>query len=233
MPEMIPTVGVDAEWEMLAPGLEQRVYLPSSGLFSQIVVLRIDPTLYSFRAHYRPGQPLNLNQWQAELPNTTAFVNANFFEPNYEISGLLIADSIVYGQAYQNRGGTFAVQGGVPIIRSNIAVPYSGEAFEQAVQAFPMLITDGLQSYTSDAPDRVTRRTAIGQDAQGRILLMATPLLGLTLLELSTFLASSDMQLINAFNLDGGGSTMMAIAPAAYMLSSIDPVPAVLAVYPR
>ncbi len=233
IPEAIPTVVVGSEWEVLAAGLERRIYVPDGGLFSQIVVLRIDPALYAFRVHYRPGQPLNLSQWQAEIPSAMAFVNANFFAANHEIQGLLIADGIVYGQAYQNRGGTFAVQGGVPIIRSNSAVPYAGEAFEQAVQAFPMLMADGLQSYTSNAPDRITRRTAIGQDAQGRILLMATPLLGLTLLELSTFLANSDMGLMNAFNLDGGGSTMMAIVPAAYALFSLDSVPAVLAVYPR
>jgi len=62
---------------------------------------------------------------------------------------------------------------------------------------------------------------------------MVTPLLGPTLLDLSAFLAQSDMDLVNAFNLDGGGSTMMVIAPEDYLIASRDPVPAVLAIYPR
>lgn len=41
---------------------------------------------------------------------------------------------------------------------------------------------------------------------------------------------------MNAFNLDGGGSTMLFLAAPGepeYSLPSFDPVPAVLAVYPR
>ncbi|MDX1993785.1 MAG: phosphodiester glycosidase family protein [bacterium] len=220
-------------WQELLPGLEQRIDSPNDNFFAQIVLLRIDPAQFAFRVHYRPGAPLRLDEWQAELPGTVAFVNANFFSPQAEIEGLLIADGLIYGESFRDRGGLFGVQNGIPFVRSNITMPYLGEPLEQAVQAFPVLIENGVQAYTSSAPDRTTRRTAIGQDNLGRIVLMATPLTGMTLVELSAYLASSDLGLVNAFNLDGGGSTMMAVAPGDYRLSSLDAVPAVLAVYPR
>jgi exopolysaccharide biosynthesis protein len=82
-------------------------------------------------------------------------------------------------------------------------------------------------------PDRFSRRTVIGQDTTGRIIIMATPFLGLTLLDLSAYLPTTDLNLVNAFNLDGGRSTLMYIRSPEYILNSVDAVPAVLAIYPR
>jgi hypothetical protein len=65
---------------------------------------------------------------------------------------------------------------------------------------------------------------------------MVTPLVGIRLVELSEYLASSDMELVNAVNLDGGGSTMMYLnvpGTPEFLLRSLDAVPAVLAVYPQ
>lgn len=224
-------------WETLAPGLERRVYLPDAdNLLSQIIVVRIDPALYSFRAHYRPGEPLNLLHWREALPEAVAFINANFFTPEFNILGLLVADGVVHGQSYVGYGGTFAVENGLPDVWSNINRAYQGEPLEQAVQGFPMLVADGQQAYHNPDPDRNTRRTIVGRDNQGRIILGVTPLLGLTLVDLSAYLPTTDLGLVNAVNLDGGGSTMMFVQAndgAEYRLVSLDPVPAVLAVYAR
>jgi exopolysaccharide biosynthesis protein len=226
---------VSAGWQTLAPGLEVRTYYPAEMRFAELRVLRIDPAHFTLRAHYLPGAPLSALDWQRALPDAAAFVNANFFDLYHNILGLLVADGVAYGSAYTDRGGTLLVQNGQPRIRSNIAEPhYPGETLEQAVQGFPMLVLDGAPAFTSAQRDRATRRTAAGQDGSGRILLLTTPLLGLTLADLSAFLAASDMDLRMAFNLDGGGSSlMMHTGDPAYLMPSIDPVPAVLAVYPR
>lgn len=235
-PTEIP-VEVLNEWETLAPGLERRTYYPTpENEITQIVALRIDPTYYNFRAHYRPGEPLTAQEWGAELVGVTAFVNANFFTEANEIIGLLVSDGIAYGSPYTDRGGMFLVQNGQPRVRSNINEPYMGEPLEQAVQAFPMLVLDGSQAYYDNAPDRFTRRTVVAQDTDGRIILMVTPLFGLPLLDLSVYLPQTDMNIVNAFNLDGGGSTLMGIKVAdqlEFPVTSLDPVPSVLAVYPR
>ncbi len=222
-------------WQTLAPGLEQRAYQPGGNVLGQVWALRIDPALYVFRAHYRPGEPLSQAGWQAELPDAAAFVNANFFHADHTILGLLVADSMVYGSSLQGRGGTFQVQNGLPRVRSNIAEPYQGETFEQAVQAFPMLVLNGQTAYVPTPQERVSRRTVVAQDTQGRILLMVTPLTGLTLEAISAWLPTTDMGIVNALNLDGGGSTMLYASGEGQplRLPSFDPVPAVLAVYPR
>ncbi|MEP7291078.1 MAG: phosphodiester glycosidase family protein [Chloroflexota bacterium] len=232
------TPAVDAGWETLAPGLERRFYRPGGEYtLTQLLALRIDPALYSFRAHYRPGAALPLAGWRDLLPGAVAFINANFFDPQGNALGLVVADGIAYGQAYQGMGGMLQVQNGGVRVRSTILEPYAGEALEQAVQAFPMLMTNGQASFANTQGDRISRRTVAAQDVQGRIVLIATSsLIGMRLVDLSRYLASTDLQLVNAVNLDGGGSTLLALnvpGQPPYEVPSLDAVPTVLAVYPR
>jgi len=221
----------DAQWENIAPGLEQRVYIPGENELAQMIAVRIDPALYRFQVHYRPGEPLSLRQWQDELPAAEIIVNANFFDPQHNILGLLISDGVRHGSTYTRRGGTFGILDGVPRITSNIQQPYQGEPYEQAVQAFPMLVYQGEQAFFNERGARGSRRTVIGQDDRGNIILMATPGIGLSLPDLSAYLAGTDIGFVNAFNLDGGGSTMMFVDASDTQVFSFDAVPAVLAVY--
>lgn len=235
-PEVIPNVGAET-WQTIAPGLERRTYFPPpTNEVTRFTALRVDPSTHTFRVHYRPGAPLTIRQWADMLPGAVAFINANFFDEHDNILGLLVADGQPHGTSFVGRGGTFLVQNGQPRVRSNIVEPYAGELFEQAAQGFPMLLLDGAQAYTDPAPDRFTRRTVVAQDANGRIVFLVTPLVGLTLLDLSAYLPLTDLNLVHALNLDGGGSTLMYLnmsgAPE-YVVTSLDPVPAVLAVYPR
>ncbi len=232
------TPTVNAGWETLAPGLERRFYRPGGDYpLTQFVALRIDPARYSFRVHYRPGEPLTLAGWQASLPSAAAFINANFFDAQHLALGLVVADGMSYGQAYQGMGGMLQVQNNGVRVRSTIVEPYAGEPLEQAVQAFPMLISNGQPSFANTQGDRISRRTLVGQDTQGRIVLMATAsLVGMRLVDLSSYLATTDLSIVNAVNLDGGGSTMLALnvpGQPSYQVLSLDPVPTVLAVYPR
>lgn len=223
-------------WETLAPGLERRFYSPSGGSLSQLAVLRIDPALYTFRAHYRPGSPLGTYAWRDTLPDASAFINGNFFSRDFQALGMVVTDGVLYGQSYVGRGGTFQIQNGQARVRSNIEEPYYGEPLEQAVQGFPMLVTNGQAAYNNPSDRDVSRRTVIAHDSSGRILLMATPLLGMSLNDLSAYLPTTDMGIVYALNLDGGGSTMMFArwgSNMSYLLPSFDAVPVVLAVYPR
>ena len=228
----------NSAWEILAPGFERRFYRPGGDYtLTQLVAVRIDPLQYTFSAHYLPGAPLNLSGWRDALPGAVAFINANYFDPQNRALGLVVADGIAYGQAYQGLGGMLQVQNGGVRVRSTILEPYAGETLEQAVQAFPMLMTNGLASFANPQGDRVSRRTLVGQDTQGRIVLMATTsLTGIKLVDLSQYLATTDLGLVNAVNLDGGGSTLMALTlpgQPTYFIPSFDAVPTVLAVYPR
>jgi uncharacterized protein YigE (DUF2233 family) len=234
----LQTPSASATWELLAPGLERRFYRPGGDYpLTQFIAVRIDPALFAFRVQYRPGAALNLERWRETLPDAIAFVNANFFDTQRNALGLVVSDGVAYGQAYQGMGGMLQVQNGGVRVRSTILEPYAGEALEQAVQSFPMLITNGQASFANPQGDRISRRIVAGQDAQGRILLIATAsVIGMKLVDLSSYLASTDLQLVNAVNLDGGGSTMLALdvpGQPPYHILSLDPVPTVLVVYPR
>jgi uncharacterized protein YigE (DUF2233 family) len=233
-----PTPEALTTWETLAPGLERRFYRPGGDYtLTQFVAARIDPALFTFRVHYRPDNPLNLMRWREALPGAVAIINANFFDAQHHALGLVVSDGIVYGQAYQGMGGMLQVQNGGVRVRSTILEPYAGEPLEQATQAFPMLMTNGQASFANTQGDRISRRTVAAQDVQGRIvLIVTTSVIGMKLVDLSAYLASTDLQLVNAVNLDGGGSTMLALntpGQPAYEILSLDAVPTVLAVYPR
>ncbi len=221
-----------AAWEPIAPGLEQRLFRAQSDL-PLLHAVRVDPTQVRFRAVYRPGDPLTLAGWRDALPNAQVILNANFFTPEHTALGLLISDGIVYGTPYRDRGGAFVIENGLPRITNNRREPYSGQPWQQAVQAFPLLVWDASATYTNANDRRIARRSAVAMDAQGRVLLLATPGLGLTLPALSQTLAELDADIQTALNLDGGGSTMLYVAPADLTLPSFDPVPAVLALYPQ
>ena len=220
-------------WETISDGLEWRIYVPDSGELVQLYVIRIALEKFRFRALYREGDPLRINDWQAIEPDADVIINANFFDPDNNVIGLLVSDGVVYGQASQNRGGIFAVQDGVASVRSNQTQPYQGEALEQAVQASPFLVENREQAYFQTASSQLSRRTIIAQDIDGNILIMATPLLGLSLFDLSAYLPTTDLNIVNALNLDGGGSTMMTVPSADLLIPSLDAVPSILAVYAR
>jgi len=232
--DIAPTeTSILAEWVSIAPGLQSRTENYTSRLGTQIYTLQIDPSQYDFRMHYTAGQAFHTTEWVDQLSNAEVILNANFYTEDNSILGLLIADGIRYGAAYVNRGGIFGVLNDVPTMRSTRFNASLDEPFSQLVQAFPMLIVDGVQAYTSTANEQIARRTAIGMDTTGNVLFFVTTGFGLTLQEFSQYLAESDLNLMNVLNLDGGGSSMIYVNASSYRLLSFDPVPAVLAVYAK
>lgn len=233
LPDGITPTTDTRDWQDVRAGLQMRLLVPQEQTQFQMVALRLDPRHYRFRAHYRPDDPLTIAGWRALLPDAEVIVNANFFHPDHTLLGMLISDGVTYGRSFTERGGTFYVDGDAVGIRSNRLQPYAGEAWQQAVQAFPMLVMDGVASYNVASAVRPARRTVIGMDDEGRVLLLTTPNWGLGLYALSQYLPTADLNLARAFNLDGGGSTMLWLASKGYEIRSRDPVPAVLAAYPR
>jgi hypothetical protein len=221
------------EWQQAAVGMEVRQFVPFSDVLKTLVAVRLDPNVYTFRAHYRPGQPMTLKQWQELLPDARLIINANFFHPDNTVVGMVVTDEGLFGETLVNRGGMFSIENGLPVLQSLVEYPYNGRWLDQAVQGFPNLMSGGFASMSNSNENRASRRTVVAMDAAGRIVILSTPLFGIGLYDLSQYLAASDLQLINAVNLDGGGSTMLNIVPINYQVLSFDPVPAVLAVYAR
>ncbi len=223
----------DTGWSVVAPGLERRgltVALPDWPLGEPLVVFRIDRAAFTLRVLYTPGFPSFVSAWDRKA---RLVFNGGFFDENDAALGLLVSDGRAYGQSYNGVGGMLAVNSlGVLSLRSLAAEPYQpSEVLAQAVQCFPVLVRpDG--TVFDQADEQRARRTVIGQDVTGRLLLIVAPQGGFTLAGLAGWLRGSDLGLTLALNLDGGGSTGY-YAGADDQIDSLTPVPAVIALYDR
>ena len=233
-PSPVPTSIPEPQWQTIEEGLQWRKLIPNGDDLAQLIVVRIDPRRYRFRAIYQAGAAESLSNWRALEPDASVIINANFFDPNDFALGLVVSDGAAHGSPYQDRGGTFLVRNGAPEIVSyrSPSFPEIGD-IEQAVQGFPLLVEDGRQAYFAAGSGERTRRTVIGSDRSGNVLIMVAPFLGLSLADLSAYLPKTDLDIEAAFNLDGGGSTMIALPGADYFQPSLEPVPVILAVHRR
>ncbi|MEO1290321.1 MAG: hypothetical protein AAFV93_21425, partial [Chloroflexota bacterium] len=127
------------DWEFVTDGLENDLIRVDAVLFQ---ATRIDPTYYDFRAHYRPNAPLTIQEWREELPDAHVIINANFFDVDHNVLGLLVSDGNPFGIPYRGRGGTFWVSADDIFISNNREINGNPTGAIQAVQAFPMLVQD-------------------------------------------------------------------------------------------
>jgi hypothetical protein len=132
----------------------------------------------------------------------------------------------------------FAVGEDGPQVRSLAEQPYDpAEPLQAALQSFPLLLRPGGEIGFPEEDGQQARRTVVAQDRAGRILFLVANRGAFTLHGLSLYLASSDLELDVALNLDGGPSSGMLLAgegeePALH-LPAFALLPAVIAVYPR
>jgi hypothetical protein len=225
----------DTGWLAQSPGLDRRevaALFPSLGFEERLILFRIDPALFDFRVLYSPGLPRRVSEWGAVAGARLAF-NASFFDEKDVAVGLVVSDGQVFGKSLEGFGGMFAVDAeGALSLRPLAAQPYApGERLAQAAQGFPMLIYPGGSAFAKEDGARA-RRTALGQDAGGRFVLVVAPHSAFTLAELAAWLRDSDLGLTLALNFDGGGSTGYWAGPRD-AVDSFTPVPAVIGVYPR
>lgn len=230
-----PTPELDSGWELLRSGLERRTIrlLNENGRqIDQLYLLRIDPTLFEFRIAYSPGQPKPLATWQEET-GALLVVNGGFFTEEFAATGLIVLDGQASGSSYVGFGGMVTMEQDRVEVRSLVERPYSPtESFDYALQAFPMLVLNGQPSY-QNADFDTARRTVIGVDGDGRILLILATGGSFTLAELSRTLAGADFGLVNALNLDGGTSTGLILADPPEGVPAFVPVPSVITISPK
>ncbi len=230
-----PSPPADSGWQLLQTGLERRIIrlLNENGRQTeQINLLRIDPGLFEFRIGYSPGQPKPLPTWQQET-NALIVVNGGFFTPEFAATGLVVVEGQVSGSSYVGFGGMVTMdQDGVEV-RSLRERPYvSTETFDYALQAFPMLVLNGEPAYQTPDFD-AARRTVIGVDENGRVLLIVASWGSFTLAEFSSYLANADFGLVNALNLDGGTSTGLTVADPPESVPGFTAVPSAILIFPK
>lgn len=235
-PVAAPTTNPDTGWEELHPGFERRIlhlFDEDGRILEQLYMLRIEPSQYEFQVNYRPGEPQMLTDWQAET-GALVVVNGGFFTEEFLATGLIIADGEASGVSYGEFAGMFAVANDVPEVRWLGERPYSiNEPLQHALQSFPMLVKPGGVLGYAEEDSRPNRRTVIGMDENGRILIIVTPWGHFTLHTLSQFLTHSDLNLDIALNLDGGTSSGLILSDPEEEISGFVPIPSIISIFPR
>ncbi len=229
---------IAAEWQALRPGLEIRRLGVAEKSF---LVVRVDLAQLALKVHYDPQSPKTVTSWQAELPDALVVVNAGFFEPDNTTSGLLILDGANVGESfdpatrYLEHSGMLTIRGEQAEIHLlSDCSPSKCTQAEQGVQGLPVLIHDALPVDFS-LPEREARRTVVGIDRDGNLVLIVADEQALTLDELRNALLAADLELVSALNLDGGPSTGMAIdvEGITIQVGSVSEVSSVIALYAR
>ncbi len=198
-----------------------------------VSIVRIDLHKAHLQIAYQPDQPLLMSEWMKQT-NALAIINGGYFDTHNRPTGLLISDGQTYGTSYSGFGGMLAVdnQGNVTL-RSLSQQPYdpNNEQLQQATQSAPMLMLNGKRTqFNANAAS--SRRSVVAVDKQGRLLLIVSPNQAFSLDELADLLASSDLSIQTALNLDGGASTGMYVHAGSQQVTvdPLTPLPIVIVV---
>jgi exopolysaccharide biosynthesis protein len=225
-----PQVGLNTpsldKWTQAAPGIELRSekWSTSADDTDIVVITRLDPHKVHIAIGYNASQPLTMNEWMRET-GARAIINGGYFDENNQPTGLLITNGQVVGSSYKGFGGMLAVdKKGNVSLRSLSEQPYNPDTdqLQQATQSSPMLLINGKRTHFS-ANSTSQRRSVVAMDTQGRLLLIVSPGQAFTLDQMANLLASSDLSLKDALNLDGGTSTGLYVN-AGNQRVSIDPL---------
>jgi len=197
-------------WNRVANGVEVRNedWKNGNGDDDTVTIVRFDTRKIKVSVGYQPGQPMSINDW-TQQQHPLALINGGYFDQQFNATALVVSNGKGFGQSYQGFGGMLAVNSqGSLSLRSLRQQPYdpNAEQLEQATQSAPVLILAGKRTqFNADASQ--TRRSVVAMDKQGRLLFIVSPNPIFSLDELADQLASSDLSIEVAFNLDGGSST--------------------------
>lgn len=197
-------------WNRASPGVEVRYedWKNPGGDDDTVTIVRFDLHKVKLSVGYQPDKPLAMSEWM-QKEKAIAIINAGYFDQQDNATALVVSNGQVSGESYSGFGGMLSVntQGNVSL-RSLRQQPYNPnkEQLKQATQSSPMLMLDGKRTqFSADASQ--TRRSVVAMDKQGRLLFIASPGQVFSLDQLADRLASSDLSIDAALNLDGGAST--------------------------
>lgn len=236
-----PSAGADdggPAWRRLPDGLSIRrlregAVAPGS---PPALLVRLDPALHRLRMHGEPaGEGWTPLRAEAR-PRALAVLNGGYFDERGRPLGWLVCDGREQSALRPAGWAAFVIDGAgrARVVPAREAARLDSVA--QAVQAGPRLVVAGAPN---PLKPQVAVRSFVGVDARGRIVLGTTSPFPAEANALARALAASEEAggagLVDALNLDGGGSAQLWIRGAAddgsdVALPGLSPVPDLLVV---
>jgi hypothetical protein len=176
----------------------------------------------------------------AEKSGAFAAINANYFDDKGRALAYLKTGSQEINRNLSKHAlytGVFAVHDAIPMVlhRDDFQPGQAGEA----LQAGPLLLNHGAPVDIISGLGRYARRTVIGVDKEGRIIVGVTDAVigGLSFAELQELFSNSKWQLNtpDLLNLDGGGSAQLYVKSGKFeeFVAGTSEVPVAIGFYTR
>lgn len=241
------TTPTPVAWRTIGKGISQAyiaVPVNGSNVSTYIYTLRVDPAHINIKINYDPKQPRTIGDWQAKT-GAAIVVNGGFFFGDFTPYGRIIIDGVMYGSPLDYHEDKIGIPGLFSVVdnkveiyalgRSSYSYSPHGLRSDQAIELYPLLVLPGAQpTFPNDDRTRA-RRTVIGLDENGQIVILISYIAQFSLYDLSGWLSRSNLGLDIALNLDGGRSTGIDVAlPEENRLIDLYvPIPTVISFYPR
>jgi len=200
-------------WNKLEQGLEYATYsfAISEKERSTIHAFRIDPAKYRLRVAMASDEVQGATaQELAAREGTLLVINGGFFTPEHKSIGLIVNDGRQLSALHRTSWwSVFQIKDGRPsILRPS---EYGGSAgVEVALQCGPRLTVDGEIPKLKES---VSKRSAIGIDRTGKVVIAITEGYGLSMKELARRMKVSPFEgglgCPNSMALDGGSSSQL------------------------
>lgn len=217
------------EWREISSGVQmRRWHVTVEGLRVPVVAVRAEAS----RFRVDTGATLDVAAWRKRM-SSTVVANGGFFDTDGRTLGLRIARGKQIAPLRKADWGVFYVSPkGARIVHTRDWARWSQRVkarVREAVQCGPRLVVDGQ---VLDLKPQWARRTGLGVMRDGRIVLAVTED-EMSFAAWAALWARRDgLNCRDALNLDGGGSTQIAIraSKASYDVNGAWPVPDVVAV---
>lgn len=229
----------------LLAGAEAKAYdwrLIDNGLayttFQNIHAFRIDPNLIRFSVVRAKDfrKQVSTAEEMASQTGAILVINGGFFSPEQESLGLLIRNGKILNPMHKTPWwAVFQIYGKRGVITPYHAFNTSRET-EMAIQAGPRLL---INRSIPQMKFSVARRSGIGIQPDGRIVLVLSEDTGLSLLAFAKLFQKPESEggfgCVDALNLDGGGSSQLYIDWNDFRLNvqGTSYIPNGIALYPR
>lgn len=193
-------VAADHAWRWIAPGVEWRRFSRPFG--AGILAVRTDPA----RLRVVTGETRSAEGWLAAT-GALAAINGGFFDEDGRPLGWRVGGGRTFSPRLRRDWGVFLVADGRAAIRHTRHTS-PADAPDEAIQCGPRLVVAGRRVPLK--PQRA-RRWGIGIQRDGRVVLAVSA--GPVWLEEWAALWNdrAGLDCVDALNLDGGGSTQLAI----------------------
>lgn len=217
-------------WRELAPGLEFATlrgepYCRSGS--TTIAALRLDPARVRLRVrHYtaEPGKrPLDITEWQRRSGALAVF-NAGQYYGDYSYMGLLAGGGEVFSRRQHPTYRAALVagprRGGARARVLDLAEEgLRADSLDWAEVAQSFMLFDRAGTVRVRRSDQVANRTAVGEDARGRLVVLTTEG-GYTLHDFARLLQRLPLDLALAMAMDGGREAELVVSAGDFRYAS-------------